>query len=667
MSEQVIVADSDLCTNPSNYTDTQLRADYTNCGLPEYALVKTGCVEGITNEPTNCGFGNSTIGLCQYCGSGGSNPTDTCCSSSQASTRCLGVVLPSISTSAILTATSTSMSTTSTATSASNSTATSASTTSTSSDAAEGMTTVNSRNGLSGGAIAGIVVGSVAGLVLLLLAILLCCRRRRKRNGEPNEKGPAVAVYNHSDGSGSSIGRPPSEYDVLSASDAARYGAPPAGYSIPPFAAVDPNTQHVAGISGAQNHSDSSFRQAMMAAAVGHSSDEDNRAGGRSRRSSLAPSEYLVLPGGRRVRRVASIHSTDDGRGMVEQFPSPPQSDTEEVAPSVHPELAAGTAAAVAAGAALPAGFVASHQRSTSAAQSEYTVLPGGRRVRTSMSVVDTDDGGGFTSRPTSSDLPRAPSSSKLTKKRGSTVAKKVASKAASLPPAPSNIDDFEILPGGRMVRKSGLAGFVGGSSALEQMYESEPSTSKAPESQEITASAAAEKSPDTSPDIPAAAIEDATALSMSRPPISMPSSGIKDYYSPEYICPGDKVAAVWSYESRTKDEFALERGDILQVTSIWGDGWAIGFRVKEPVPVTVGSVAGGSEGQSSAVAASSQSTTGTDGSNGEVKAFPLVCVCLATYSERVFQAGGMPVSAIEEDDEEEGNSSENSAIAGRS
>ncbi|KAJ9148991.1 SH3 domain-containing protein [Pleurostoma richardsiae] len=155
-SEAYVAADSALCANASSGAAQQIRADFTNCALPANSLSQGNCIEGIDNEPENCGYGNSTVGLCSYCASGGINSTDTCCYNSNAENRCAGVVLPSI--------TPTMTFPTSTATATANST-----TTSTTAAAAGG-----GGGGLSGGAIAGIVVGSVAGVALLALLAFLC-------------------------------------------------------------------------------------------------------------------------------------------------------------------------------------------------------------------------------------------------------------------------------------------------------------------------------------------------------------------------------------------------------------------------------------------------------------------------------------------------------------
>lgn len=175
-----MVADSALCANPFNDTLKTIRADFTNCALPADSLSSNNCITGIANEPDNCGYGTSTIGLCSYCSSGGINSTDTCCYNSDVKNRCAGVVLPSITPTLSLP--------TSTATPTSSPTG---------APAAAGAP-----RGLSGGAIAGIVVGSVLGAALIAALIFFCLVRRRRRQGSqhgsifnqpsPSRQGPAM-------------------------------------------------------------------------------------------------------------------------------------------------------------------------------------------------------------------------------------------------------------------------------------------------------------------------------------------------------------------------------------------------------------------------------------------------------------------------------------------
>lgn len=101
-----------------------------------------------------------------------------------------------------------------------------------------------------------------------------------------------------------------------------------------------------------------------------------------------------------------------------------------------------------------------------------------------------------------------------------------------------------------------------------------------------------------------------------------------KDYYSQDEIHPGDLVSTLWAYEPRAADEFALERGDMIKVLGIWDDGWATGVRVRLKAEDWR------PEGK---IQRDSGMSNGSDrppdtAEDGEVKAFPLVCVCLPQY-----------------------------------
>ncbi|RFU32082.1 hypothetical protein B7463_g4271, partial [Scytalidium lignicola] len=215
-SEAIIIADNQLCSAPGSNADSQIRADFTNCALPANSL-SGSCIEGAVNEPDNCGFGNSTLGLCQYCGSGGQNSTDTCCYNSQAQQRCAGVVLPTIT--AFITFST--VAPTATSTSAT-----------TSSSATLAPAAASHSSHLSGGAIAGIVVGAVAGIAILagLIFLLLACLRRRRgsQHGSvfnqptPPRKSQGAMSYNPT----ATMTRKTSEgYDVLPGGRIARMSA----------------------------------------------------------------------------------------------------------------------------------------------------------------------------------------------------------------------------------------------------------------------------------------------------------------------------------------------------------------------------------------------------------------------------------------------------------
>jgi len=99
-----------------------------------------------------------------------------------------------------------------------------------------------------------------------------------------------------------------------------------------------------------------------------------------------------------------------------------------------------------------------------------------------------------------------------------------------------------------------------------------------------------------------------------------------KDYYSNDDIHPGDKVSALWAYQPRAGDEFELERGDMLKVVGIWDDGWATGVRIDDRAEDYEGKhKLQRDSGVSNGTADREDSATPL----GEIKAFPLVCVCL--------------------------------------
>ncbi|KAI3318326.1 hypothetical protein HD806DRAFT_318479 [Xylariaceae sp. AK1471] len=205
LSEEYIVANPNLCTAPGNNAQAQIRSDFEICALPADALSPTNCVQATKNEPDNCGYGDSTFGLCSYCASGGINSTDTCCYNSKAQERCANVVLPTITPSENFT---------------------SASPTATSSPTpVPGASTAS--HGLSGGAIAGIVIGSIVGALLLALLLFFCLRRtRRRRESEkenifnqpsPNRQGPQSDKITAT--------TPPQGYEVLPGGRIARMSA----------------------------------------------------------------------------------------------------------------------------------------------------------------------------------------------------------------------------------------------------------------------------------------------------------------------------------------------------------------------------------------------------------------------------------------------------------
>ncbi|KAM5368646.1 hypothetical protein ACJZ2D_009418 [Fusarium nematophilum] len=183
-SEAYVTSDTDVCPNPSVDLLKLIRADFTNCALPGGSLDSATCISGIENESQNCGYGNSTVGLCSYCGSGGLNSTDTCCYNSNAEDRCKDVELPSLT--ATITFSRTAPSATSTSTG----------------DGGDDESNDGSNEednggggGLSGGAIAGIVIGALAGVALLAVALFFCLRRRRRPSSAKGRGLGAAAGY----------------------------------------------------------------------------------------------------------------------------------------------------------------------------------------------------------------------------------------------------------------------------------------------------------------------------------------------------------------------------------------------------------------------------------------------------------------------------------------
>ncbi|KAM7200060.1 Carcinoembryonic antigen-related cell adhesion molecule 1 [Naviculisporaceae sp. PSN 640] len=202
-SEFYVTQNRDLCQNRGSNAEREIRADFTTCALPADSLSSDDCIQGIQNEPDNCGYGTSTIGLCSYCASGGQNSTDTCCYNSNAEGRCANVVLPSI------TQTMNFPAPTSTSTPS----------------ATSSPVTKDGGRGLAAGAIAGIVIGSVVAALLLAFLLWYCLvgkKRRGSQNGSvfnqpsPARKGPPTAQV------GQNV---PQGYEVLPGGRIARMSA----------------------------------------------------------------------------------------------------------------------------------------------------------------------------------------------------------------------------------------------------------------------------------------------------------------------------------------------------------------------------------------------------------------------------------------------------------
>lgn len=119
--------------------------------------------------------------------------------------------------------------------------------------------------------------------------------------------------------------------------------------------------------------------------------------------------------------------------------------------------------------------------------------------------------------------------------------------------------------------------------------------------------------------------------------------SYFRDYYSQDEIHPGDKVAALWAYSPRAGDEFELDRGEMLKVIGIWDDGWATGVRISERAE----DYDIHREQRDSGVSSGSQRPGPSPAPSGEIKAFPLVCICLPQHWRKIIEGG------MQEDEDE--------------
>ena len=107
-----------------------------------------------------------------------------------------------------------------------------------------------------------------------------------------------------------------------------------------------------------------------------------------------------------------------------------------------------------------------------------------------------------------------------------------------------------------------------------------------------------------------------------------------KDYYSQDEIHPGDLVSTLWAYEPRAADEFHLERGDMIKVLGIWDDGWATGVRVRQRAE----DWRDDSKIQRDSGMSNGSSKPPDTADEGEVKAFPLVCVCAPQHWRKTIE-----------------------------
>lgn len=193
-SQQAIVANPGICaptnilTAQHNATRSQtLTKDFTQCtNWTTLATNNTNtCIEGPANEG-NCGYGPFVSAqLCQACDPSGNNTISSCCTASNTNlTDCASFGFPGAARVAAAAA----------ATSSSSSSAAVASETNGGSSSAASSRENNNGPDLSGGQLAGIIVGCIVGALLLgaLIAFLIFGRRRRDQDPEARRGGGGI-------------------------------------------------------------------------------------------------------------------------------------------------------------------------------------------------------------------------------------------------------------------------------------------------------------------------------------------------------------------------------------------------------------------------------------------------------------------------------------------
>jgi hypothetical protein len=222
--------------------------------------------------------------------------------------------------------------------------------------------------------------------------------------------------------------------------------------------------------------------------------------------------------------------------------------------------------------------------------------------------------------------------------------------------PGPGQQQGYEVLPGGRVARMSALQGPGTGTSpnngagarGYHETSDSDP-YGDSPESQgKLGPPVTAKRTASLSSNSVLAGDHDTSPNSGSGGQVSSPegvASGqseqlpfFKDYYSQDEIHPNDKVSVLWAYQPRAGDEFELERGDMLKVVGIWDDGWATGVRINERAEDYDGK---NRAQRDSGVSNGSGRRGSSPQPSGEIKAFPLVCVCLPEHWHKTIEGDG--------------------------
>jgi len=210
------------------------------------------------------------------------------------------------------------------------------------------------------------------------------------------------------------------------------------------------------------------------------------------------------------------------------------------------------------------------------------------------------------------------------------------AAAAAAPPRPPSSQPGYEVLPGGRVARMAALSGDESGDqrdyTTSSDLYGDSPGSGEkaAVVAGAIKSSPQSDSNNESSNDY--SSPEGVGSGQSEQLPF------FKDYYSNGDIHPGNKVSVLWAYQPRAGDEFELERGDMLKVVGIWDDGWATGVRISDR--------AEDYEGKHKLQRDSGLSNDGaqrreSSPPSGEIKAFPLVCVCLPDAWRKTVEGDG--------------------------
>ncbi|KAK4944284.1 hypothetical protein LTR66_014521 [Elasticomyces elasticus] len=192
------------------------------------------------------------------------------------------------------------------------------------------------------------------------------------------------------------------------------------------------------------------------------------------------------------------------------------------------------------------------------------------------------------------------------------------------VPPPSSSQQGYEVLPGGRVARMTALSGDDTG---RDYNNDTDP-YGDSPDSGEKVAGVVGGIKSDRSP----ASDTNGDSSNEYSSPEGVASGQseqlpfFKDYYSNDDIHPNDKVSVLWAYQPRAGDVFELERGDMLKVVGIWDDGWATGVRISERAEDYEGKDK--VQRDSGVSNGTNQPRAESPAPPGEIKAFPLVCVC---------------------------------------